>query len=154
MPSFETVRRVKHPPEQMFTLVADIENYPEFLPMCEATRINSRRERDGKALLISDMTVGYKAIKETFTTQVVLDPAANRIDVSYMDGPFRHLTNIWRFEPTREGCEVHFFIDYAFKNKLLGAVMGTMFDRAFRMFAEAFEKRADDIYGSGQQASG
>lgn len=154
MPKFETIRRVHHTPENMFALVADIEKYPQFLPMCEATKISSRRERDGKTLLISDMTVGYKAIKETFTTQVVLDPAANRVEVTYIDGPFRHLTNIWRFEPDGTGCEVHFYIDYAFKSRVLAALMGTMFERAFRMFAEAFEKRADEIYGVDNLASG
>jgi coenzyme Q-binding protein COQ10 len=154
MPSFETIRRVNHAPEKMFALVADVERYPEFLPMCEALKIRSRRERDGKTLLIADMTVGYKAINETFTSQVVLDEAKNRVDVSYIDGPFRYMTNIWRFEPARGGCEIHFFIDYAFKSRVLGALMGAMFDRAFRMFAEAFEKRADHVYGAEHPASG
>ncbi len=147
MPKFETHRPVKHSPKQMYDLVADVEKYPEFLPLCEALTVRSRKERDGKTLLIADMTVGYKAIRETFTTQVLLNPAEQAIDVKYIEGPFRYLDNRWRFEVTADGCKVHFFIDYEFKNRLLGALMGSMFDRAFRMFAEAFETRADRVYG-------
>ena len=150
MPQYETVRAVRHSPEKMFALVADIERYPEFLPMCEALNVRSRRERDGMALLLADMTVGYKAIRETFTTQVLLKPAENAIDVKYIDGPFKYLSNRWKFEPAAQGgAEIHFFIDYEFKSRILGALMGAMFDRAFRMFAEAFEKRADLIYAVG-----
>ena len=147
MPQFETRRPVPHSPEQMYALVADVERYPEFLPLCEALSVRSRKERDGKELLVADMTVGYKAIRETFTTQVLLNGAEQAIDVKYIDGPFRYLDNRWRFEPLPDsGCSVHFFIDYEFKSRILGALMGSMFDRAFRMFTEAFEKRADAIY--------
>lgn len=149
MPKYETTRRVRHSPEQMFALVADVEQYPQFLPMCEALSIRSRKERDGVTMLIADMTVGYKALRETFTSNVVLKPAESIIDVSYVDGPFRYLDNRWRFDPTDDGgTAVHFFIDYEFKSRILGAMMGAMFDRAFRMFAEAFEKRADEIYSA------
>jgi coenzyme Q-binding protein COQ10 len=149
MPSYETKRIVPHSPDQMFALVADVEHYPEFLPMCEALAVRSRRERDGVTLLVADMTVGYKALRETFTSQVVLKPADNRIDVKYIDGPFKYLTNRWRFTETPSGeTEIDFYIDYEFKSRVLGALMGALFDRAFRMFAEAFEKRADAVYGS------
>jgi len=147
MPQFETRRLVKHSPDRMYDLVADVEKYPEFLPLCDGLTVRSKKERDGKTLLVADMTVGYKAIRETFTTQVLLKPDERAIDVKYLDGPFRYLDNRWRFEPTDDGgCSVYFFIDYEFKNRLLGALMGSMFDRAFRMFAEAFEARADRIY--------
>lgn len=153
MPKYETTRRVHHSPEQMFALVADVERYPEFLPMCEALSIRSTKERDGVTMLIADMTVGYKALRETFTSNVVLKPAESIIDVSYVDGPFRYLDNRWRFEETADGgTAVHFFIDYEFKSRILGALMGAMFDRAFRMFAEAFEKRADQVYATAQSA--
>ncbi|CAN7430641.1 type II toxin-antitoxin system RatA family toxin [Rhizobium sp. LjRoot30] len=148
MPQFETTRPVLHSPEKMFDLVADVERYPEFLPLCEALVVRSRKERDGKVLLVADMTVGYKAIRETFTTQVLLNKAERIIDVKYIDGPFKYLDNRWRFEEAAKGCDVRFFIDYEFKSRILGALMGSMFDRAFRMFAEAFEKRADTIYGT------
>ncbi|NTJ42318.1 type II toxin-antitoxin system RatA family toxin [Agrobacterium larrymoorei] len=147
MPHFETRRPVKHSPQRMYDLVADVEKYPEFLPLCEALSVRSRKERDGKSLLVADMTVGYKAIRETFTTQVLLKPEEHAIDVKYLDGPFKYLDNRWRFEPSPDGgCSVYFYIDYEFKSLILGAVMGSMFDRAFRMFAEAFEARADRIY--------
>lgn len=147
MPKFETRRLVKHSPQRMYDLVADVEHYPQFLPLCDGLTVRSRKERDGKTLLVADMTVGYKAIRETFTTQVLLKPEEHAIDVQYLDGPFKYLDNRWRFEPAEGGgCAVYFFIDYEFKSRLLGAVMGSMFDRAFRMFAEAFEARADKIY--------
>jgi coenzyme Q-binding protein COQ10 len=149
MPKFETTRRVRHSPDQMFSLVADVERYPEFLPLCEGLTVRSRRERDGATLLVADMTVGYKAIRETFVTQVLLKPEERRIEVQYVEGPFRHLENRWRFLPAPDGCDVVFFIEYEFRSRMLGALMGTMFERAFRMFAEAFEKRADAIYGIG-----
>ncbi|TWG95577.1 coenzyme Q-binding protein COQ10 [Mesorhizobium sp. J18] len=149
MPKYETVRHVRHSAERMFELVADVEKYPEFLPMCEALTVRSRKERDSVTFLVADMTVGYKAIREAFTSQVILKPAENVIDVRYVDGPFKRMENRWRFDPTGEGgCDIHFFIDYEFKSRILGALMGAMFDRAFRMFSEAFEKRADTVYGS------
>lgn len=153
MPKFDVQRRVKHTPEQMFALVADIEKYPEFLPLCEALTIRSRKERDGQAVLVADMTVGYKAIRETFTSQVHLRPDDLIIDVKYLDGPFRYLTNEWRFEPLEGGGTlVHFYIDYEFRSRILGAMMGAMFDGAFRMFSHSFEKRADEIYGRDKSA--
>jgi len=133
----------------MFALVADVEKYPQFLPMCEALSIRSSKERDNKTLLVADMTVGYKLIRETFTSQVLLKPEESMIDVKYVDGPFRYLDNRWTFKPVGDGseCDVEFFIDYEFKSRMLGMLMGSMFDLAFRKFSEAFEKRADQIYG-------
>ena len=132
----------------MFALVADAEKYPQFLPLCEALTIKSRKEREGKTLLFAAMTVGYKAIRETFTSQVLLDPVARQIDVQYLDGPFKYLNNRWTFEPLEQGaCTVSFSIDYEFKSRMLGMVMGAMFDTAFRKFAEAFEARANEVYG-------
>ncbi|MBB4192689.1 coenzyme Q-binding protein COQ10 [Rhizobium aethiopicum] len=149
MPQFETHRSVPHTPDQMFDLVADVERYPEFLPLCEALSVRSRKERDGKILLLADMTVGYKAIRETFTTQVLLNRAERVIEVKYIDGPFKYLENRWHFAETPAGgCTINFFIDYEFKSRILGALMGSMFDRAFRMFTEAFETRANRIYAT------
>ena len=165
MPQFETSRKVRHSADKMFALVADVEKYPHFLPLCEALAVRSRKERDGRTVLVADMTVGYKAIRETFTSQVHLKPDENVIDVKYLDGPFKYLSNEWRFEAAEGGSPAPLFFDYEFKSpppraimgagfdyefksRILGAMMGAMFDRAFRMFAEAFEKRADAIYGS------
>ncbi len=132
----------------MFALVADVEKYPEFLPLCQRLVVRSEREKEGKNLLVADMTVAYKMIKETFSTQVLLKPDERQIDVKYVDGPFRFLDNTWNFVPTGEGaCDVKFVIDYEFKSRTLGLLMGSMFDYAFRRFAKAFEDRADNIYG-------
>ncbi|MCR9134626.1 MAG: type II toxin-antitoxin system RatA family toxin [Alphaproteobacteria bacterium] len=148
MPKFDTTRSVAHSAANMFALVADVEQYPEFLPLCEALTVRQRKQKEGKTLLIADMTVGYKAIRETFTSQVLLQPDELVIDVKYIDGPFRYLDNRWLFETTGTGgCDVKFYIDYEFKSRMLGVLMGSMFDRAFHMFSAAFEKRADAIYG-------
>ena len=149
MPRFETTRRVGHSAQNMFDLVADAEKYPRFVPLCAGLHIRGRQDLgDGRTVLVADMTVSFKLVRETFTSRVVLDRAAQTIHVAYLDGPFEHLDNRWTFTPVGEGaCDVGFSIDYAFKNRMLGALMGTMFDRAFRKFSEAFEKRADEIYG-------
>ncbi|GAA5104110.1 type II toxin-antitoxin system RatA family toxin [Bartonella jaculi] len=150
MPTFTTHRLIAHSAREMFDLVSDIERYPEFLPMCEALIVRSRKRCEEKTLLLADMTVGYKVIRETFTTQVYLQPKKNLIEVKYIDGPFRYLENRWVFHhiENTNTCNVEFFIDYEFKNKMLGLVMGSMFDIAFRKFTDAFEMRADQIYGS------
>jgi coenzyme Q-binding protein COQ10 len=148
MPSFRTTRRVTHTPEEMFALVADVEKYPLFLPLCEGLKVRSRVPGEGgRETLIADMSVGYKAIHETFTSKVTLDREKLKIMVAYLDGPFRALDNLWRFKPDGEGCLVEFFISYEFKSRMLSMVMGAMFDRAFRKFASAFEKRAEVVYG-------
>ena len=148
MPTFETSRVVRHTPEQMFDLVADVRRYPEFLPLCERLTVKSEQERDGKRLLVADMTVAYKFMRETFTTQVLLKPEEHRIDVKYVEGPFKYLDNRWTFAPASNGTDVRFFIDYEMKSRALGALVGTVFERAFRRFAQAFEERADEVYGA------
>ena len=154
MPKFQNTRSVRHAPDQMFDLVADVEKYPEFLPLCQRLDVRSSREREGKTLLVADMTVAYKMVRETFTSQVLLNREARQIDVKYVDGPFRYLDNRWTFEPRADGgCEVGFDIDYEFKSRTLGLLMGSMFDYAFRRFAAAFETRADAIYGPGAVAA-
>ena len=150
MPMFNSTRRVKHSPAEMFALVADVEKYPQFLPLCEGLVVRRRTPReDGGEVLLADMTVGYKAIRETFTSRVTLDPANLKILVEYVDGPFRYLENRWSFRPAEKGSEVVFFISYEFASRMLGLLMGAMFDKAFRKFAEAFERRADAVYGAG-----
>src|SRR4051812_12641657 len=115
MPQFETVRIARHSADKMFALVADVEKYPEFLPLCEALTVQSRKERDGKTLLIAAMSIGYKAIRETFTTQVFLKPDEKLIEVKYIDGPFKYLSNTWGFVDLDGGrSEVHFYIEYEF----------------------------------------
>jgi coenzyme Q-binding protein COQ10 len=149
LPAFRSQRPVAHSREEMFSLVADVEQYPDFLPLCESLRIIKREQNaQGQEVLIASMGVGYKAIKETFVTRVTLDKANLTILVEYIDGPFKNLHNSWSFIEQDRGCLVDFSIDYEFRNFAFGLLMGAMFDRAFRKFSEAFEKRADKIYGS------
>jgi coenzyme Q-binding protein COQ10 len=148
VPQFETSRRIDHSAANMFALVADVERYPEFVPLCEALRVVSRHQEGGRETVTATMTVAYKLLRETFTSRVMLDPDARRIQVNYVDGPFRYMENVWAFRPLGESaCEVRFSLSYEFKSRMLQALMGAVFDRAFRRFADAFETRADAVYG-------
>ena len=148
MPQFSTSRPVKHSAGEMFDLVADVERYPQFVPLCRSLKVRNRiSEPEGVGVLIADMTVAYKLISETFTSRVTLDRANLCILVEYLDGPFSRLENRWTFRPAGEGsCDVEFFISYEFKSRMLAVLMGSMFDLAFRRFAAAFEQRADLVY--------
>ena len=152
MPSFRTSRTVRHSAADMFVLVADVEAYPQFLPLCKGLRVRKRSTSDdGLEMIVADMDAGYKAIRETFTSKVTLDQPNLRILVEYIDGPFRRLQNHWMFRDTATGEEpqsvVEFFIDYEFRSRTLGFIVGSVFDAAFRRFSEAFERRADAVYG-------
>ena len=146
---YETKHRVAHSADDMFKLVAEVEPYPKFLPLCEELELKRRERRDGKEVLIATMTVGYKLIRESFTTEVILDADARTIVVHYLDGPFSFLENHWVFRPlTPQACEIDFYIAYSFRSRLLERLMGGLFDRAVRKYTDAFEARADAIYGS------
>jgi len=140
----------------MFDLVADMEQYPKFVPLCQSLSVRRRGEDgQGRPIVLSDMSIGYKSIRERFSTRVTLDRPKLKILVEYVDGPFSHLENVWSFKPEGEdpmspACKVEFFIDYTFKSRMLAVIMGAMFDTAFRRFADAFVARADEIYGKGQ----
>jgi coenzyme Q-binding protein COQ10 len=149
MPKFTTERRVAHSAGKMFDLVADVDAYPAFVPLCESVAVKGRGAEDGKEIIVVDMTVAYKALRQTFTTRDILDRDALVIAVGYLDGPFHHLDSRWSFEPIDAGSSiVRFSIDYEFRSRILAAVMGAVFERAFRKFAEAFEERADAVYGT------
>lgn len=149
MTSFRTTRRVRHSAQEMFDLVADVEAYPKFVPLCLGLDVRRRSESgDGREVLIADMQVGYKAIRESFTSRVTFDRANLEILVEYVDGPFKHMENRWHFVPVGTGqCSVEFDISYEFKSKTFALIVGGMFDAAFRKFAEAFELRANRVYG-------
>ncbi|WP_119422585.1 type II toxin-antitoxin system RatA family toxin [Desertibaculum subflavum] len=142
-------RVLPYTPEQLFDLVAGVERYPEFLPWCTAARIRSRTDR----LMIADMAIGFRMIRERFTSRVVLD-RPHAIDVTYADGPFKRLTNRWRFLPMPEGCEIDFFVDFEFRSKLLEKMIGLLFEEACRRMISAFEGRARALYGPGIGAVG
>ena len=148
MPQFRTKRRVQHSAADMFDLVADVEKYPEFVPLCQALRVRRRSEgAEGIETIVAEMTVAYKVMRETFTSRVMLDRPNLQILVEYLDGPFSRMENRWDFHPVSErACDIDFFIAYEFKSRVLGMLMGTMFEAAFRRFAGAFERRADAVY--------
>jgi coenzyme Q-binding protein COQ10 len=149
MPRFTSKRVVRHAAANMFDLVADVERYPEFVPLCRDLKVRERRSgADGVETIVADMTVSFKLVRETFRSRVTLDRANLQILVEYLQGPFSHMHNRWTFHPTgATSCEIEFFIDYEFRSRTLGMLMGTMFDAAFRRFAAAFEARADEVYG-------
>ncbi|MBI1385480.1 MAG: type II toxin-antitoxin system RatA family toxin [Rhizobiales bacterium] len=158
MKTFSTRRIVRHSAEEMFDLVADVERYPEFVPLCAALRVRRRsgEPETGRTLLVADMTVAFKLLRETFTSEVQLDPGRRTIVARYLDGPFRSLENRWQFRelpPASDEasapsplCEVDFFLAYELKSRAFQVLAGAVFDRAFAHFAEAFERRADKIY--------
>ena len=144
MPKIRETRRLPYSAEQMFDLVADVDKYPEFLPWVIATRVR----QDSETEMTADMLVGFKALREKFTSKVVKD-RPRTINVHYVDGPLRDLDNNWKFTPTEDGgCEIFFSVDFAFKNMMFEALAGQYIDRAFRKMVAAFETRADELYGS------
>ena len=148
MPQLSTTRRVRHAASEMFDLVADVERYPEFVPLCQSLKVRKRMQVAGKDVIVADMTVAYKLIRETFTSRVTLDRPNLEILVEYLEGPFRRLNNRWKFRPAGDRvCDVEFFIAYEFRSRTLGVLMGHVFDAAFRRFSTAFEHRADRVYG-------
>jgi len=148
MPQFRTKRRVRHAAAEMFDLVADMERYPEFVPLCQSMHVQRRTQGgEGIETVVVAMTVAYKVVRETFTTRVTLDRPNLQILVEYLDGPFSRMENRWDFHSVAEQtCDVEFFIAYEFKSRVLGMLMGAMFEAAFRRFAEAFERRADAVH--------
>ncbi len=149
MPGIRETRRLPYSAEQMFDLVSDVARYPEFLPWVVATRV---RSDDGREM-VADMLVGFKALREKFTSRV-LKQRPERLEVIYIDGPMRDLDNVWHFRALPEGgCEVDFCVDFTFKNKMFEMLAGQYFDRAFRKMVAAFETRADELYGSSSSSA-
>ncbi len=142
MPTHAEQRIVPYTPEQMFDLVADVERYPEFLPWCQASRI---QRREG-VILVADLVIGFKMVRERFTSRVTLS-RPDLIDVAYVRGPMRHLNNHWKFLPHPQGCIIDFYVDFEFRSKVLQKMIGALFNEAFRRMAAAFETRAGVLYG-------
>lgn len=142
MPTHAERRLISYSPEQLFDMVADVGRYPEFLPWCVAARVKSRTDTE----LVSDLTIGFGPFRETFTSRVALD-RPRTVKVSYEQGPFRYLNNVWTFTPDPRGCQVDFFVEFEFKSRLLQAAIGVVFNEAVKLMVGAFLKRARDIYG-------
>ncbi|MGE5545376.1 MAG: type II toxin-antitoxin system RatA family toxin [Solirubrobacterales bacterium] len=144
MPTHAEKRYLPYTPDQLFDMVADVEKYPEFLPWCVAARI---RRREGTTFY-ADLIIGFKMIRERYTSKVVCDRARSRIDVTYTEGPFHHLNNHWIFEPAPDGgTTIDFYVDFEFRSKLLQKVIGALFNEAVRLMVHSFEKRAGQLYG-------
>ncbi|MGF1626718.1 MAG: type II toxin-antitoxin system RatA family toxin [Alphaproteobacteria bacterium] len=136
-------RHVPYTPEQMFDLVAGVEDYPHFLPWCTAARVREKTDR----LIVADLAIGYKAVRERFTSRVTLD-RPRRIDVTYTEGPFKYLNNYWIFEPAADGgCDIDFHVEFEFRSRLLQGIIGLFFHEAVRRMVRAFETRATQLYG-------
>lgn len=149
MPGIRETRRLPYSAEQIFDLVADVGRYGEFLPWVIATRVRSNSETE----MVADMVVGFKSIRETFTSRVQKD-RPNSIAVHYVDGPLSDLDNVWNFHAIDENtCEIDFCVDFEFKNRIFQALAGQYFDRAFRKMVEAFERRAHDLYGNSNSSA-
>lgn len=149
MPGSHEIRRLPYSVEQMFDLVADVARYGEFLPWVVATRVRS----DSETEMVADMLVGFKALREKFTSRV-LKTRPHRIEVIYVDGPMRDLDNVWEFHATEDGgCEIDFKVDFTFRNAMFEKLAGQYFDRAFRKMVTAFEERADKLYGSSSSSA-
>ncbi|MCW3797500.1 type II toxin-antitoxin system RatA family toxin [Sphingomonas sp. BN140010] len=148
MPRHSETKYLPYTPEQLFELVADVKRYDEFLPWVTAVRIRASSEAE----TIADLIVGFGAFKERFTSRV-RKFRPERIEVDYLEGPLKYLHNEWRFEPSGEGTDVHFSVDFAFRSRIFEAVAGKVFDRALRKMTGAFEQRAAALYGSSSSSA-
>ena len=148
MPTFAEERHLPYSQQQIFDLVADVERYPEFLPWCTACRVTKRETQ----LIEADLLVGFKMLRERFTSRVTLS-APNSIQVEYLDGPFRYLNNHWIFKPSQDGCVIDFYIDFEFRSRLLHRLIGPLFSEAVRRMVSAFDNRALALYGTGPKGA-
>ncbi len=149
MPTHAERRKLPYTPEQLFDLVADIDSYSEFLPWCAASRV---RRRDGNELH-ADLVIGFKMFREKYTSKVTLD-RPQRIDVEYLQGPFKYLNNHWEFAPSEDGGTLlDFYVDFEFKSAILQKMIGMVFNEAVKLMVGSFESRARQIYGDNGIAS-
>ena len=131
----------------MYDLVADVGNYPKFLPWTAASRVRSVDDQGEKQVMLADLVISFKVFRETFLSRVTLWPQAQKIDTTYLDGPFKYLESQWQFRDVPGGCEVSFDVDFEFKNRLLQGAAGLFFNEAMQRIVRAFERRAADLYG-------
>jgi coenzyme Q-binding protein COQ10 len=143
MPNHHERKALPYSAAQMYDLVTDVGRYNEFLPWVSAVRVRT----NGETEMLADLVVGFKALKETFSSRVLKTPKS-KVVVDYLDGPMRHLNNQWLFEETGEGCIVDFTVDFAFQNRIFEALAGQYFSTALRKMTDAFVQRAEELYGS------
>jgi len=139
---YKESRVINHTPNNLFKLVSDVSNYPEFLPWCLGARIKNQNDSSFEA----DLIIGFKIYKEIYSSKIFLDNKNKKIDVKYKDGPFEHLENYWIFKKDKNGCKVEFMVDFKFKSNFLQTIMETLFSEAVRRMVKAFETRANELY--------
>ncbi len=133
--------------QQMYDLVADVAQYPKFLPWCAAARIRSRAPMGAAEVMEADLVISFKVFRERFGSRVTLYPSERKIDTEYLDGPFRYMKSHWIFTPREDGtCDVDFFVDFEFKNAVLQGIIGVVFNEAMQRIVRAFERRAAELY--------
>lgn len=148
MPNHAETRILPFTATQMFDLVADVRSYPDFLPWTAAARIRSSKEIENGQEINADLVISFKVFRERFTSKVTLFTDIQRIDTEYLDGPFKHLHSRWEFADINGGCEVKFWVDFEFKNRILQGAAGMFFNEAMQRIVKAFESRAVDLYGN------
>lgn len=148
MPTHSETRHLPYTAQQMYDLVADVAQYPKFLPWCAAARIRSRTPDGASEIMLADLVISFKVFRERFGSRVVLHPEDLKIDTEYLDGPFKFMKSNWAFtEAPDGGCDVSFFVDFEFKNAILQGIIGVVFNEAMQRIVRAFEHRAEDLYG-------
>ena len=134
-------------PNEIFELVADVAKYPEFLPWCTGARVRERQPTTTGETMVADLMIGFKMVRERFTSRVTLDRPDLRVDVEYLQGPFKHLKNHWTFSATPNGqCQIDFHLEFEFSSVLLQKLIGVLFHEAVRRMVAAFEARAHQLY--------
>ncbi|MGY9047541.1 cyclase [Puniceibacterium antarcticum] len=147
MTTHSETKTLPYTAQQMYDLVADVEDYPKFLPWCAAARVRSVTPEGNASVMLADLVISFKVFREKFGSRVTLFPEDMRIDTEYLDGPFRYLKSNWAFHDIEGGCEVSFFVDFEFKNTMLQRIIGLVFNEAMQRIVRAFERRAKELYG-------
>lgn len=147
MPAHSETKVLPYTADQMYDLVADVANYPKFLPWTAAARIRSTENEGDHQVMLADLVVSFKVFREKFGSRVTLWPESKQIDTAYIDGPFKYLESTWRFKDVDGGCEVAFDVDFEFRNRLLQGAAGIFFNEAMQRIVRSFERRAADLHG-------
>ena len=147
MPTHSENRTMPYTAQQMYDLVADVGDYPKFLPWTSAARIKSVTDKGDHSVMDADLVISFKVFRERFSSRVVLWPEVKKIDTEYLDGPFKYMKSNWGFRDVEGGCEVQFFVDFEFRNAILQKIIGVVFNEAMQRVVKAFEKRANTLYG-------
>jgi coenzyme Q-binding protein COQ10 len=147
MPTHTDTKTLPYTAQQMYDLVADVASYPQFLPWCAAARIRSRTDQVASEVMLADLVISFKVFRERFASKVVLYPNDQKIETTYIDGPFKYMESTWIFKDVEGGVEVTFFMDFEFKNAILQGIIGVVFNEAMQRIVRAFERRADALYG-------